>query len=377
MTAVITLKAGPAALGLFAALALGSQAVTGLFAGPLVDRLPKRWLLIGADLGRACVLTLVPLTAALGWLSLGEIYLAGALMGVFNVVFDVADHAFLPSVIAPAELMEGNSKLATTDAVAEVGGPALYGLLFSIMIPPLAIAVNAVTYLVSALFLGRVRASGRPAAAPAGGDGALDLLRGFRIVLAHPLARPLWLADVTQAFFGSFFAALYLLFAVRWLHLSQAMVGATVACGGIGGLVGAMAAPALTRRLGIGPMILLTGLAGAAMTLLIPLARGAPLAAMGFLMVAQLVGDGLQTASGIGAVSLRQSVLPPEALGRAGGAFASGQAVLGVAGALAGGMLGGGLGPRETLLIAALGITSASLFVLASPLRRLREAVTE
>jgi hypothetical protein len=370
MAAVITLKAGPQALGLLAALALAGQAGFGLVAGALADRLPKKLLLIGADLARAAVLLAVPAAAMLGRLSLVEIYAAGALMGALSVVFDVADHAFLPSLIGPAELIEGNAKLATTESVSEVGGPALAGALFQLLSPPTALAANAATYLASALCLTTVR-SPPPAPREAAADPpALDLAAGLRIVLAHPLLRPLWLGDVTRGLFGGFFSALYILYAIGVLKLTPGMLGLTIACGGAGGLIGASLAPALTRRLGPGPAIIVTGLSGGAMLFLIPLAHGAPLAAMGFLALAQVLGDALQTAMQVTAATLRQSALPPHQLGRAGGAFLSAGAAAGVAGALIGGLAGAALGPRPALYLAAAGITAASLIALASPLRR-------
>jgi MFS family permease len=376
MAAVVSLHAGPAAIGLFAALRLGSQGLMGVVAGHLADRLPKRSLLITADLARALVLTLVPLAALIGRLTLMEILLAGVLMGAFNVVFDVADHAFLPSLLKPADVIEGNSKLGATESMAEVGGPALYGTIFSFVAPPIGVGVTALTYLISALFLSRIRPPEPAAVADVGEtpDPPNDLVAGFRLVLAHPLVRPLWLAEMTRNFFGGFFAALYLLFALRVLRLTPFMLGLTVACGGVGGIVGALLAPRLARKAGVGPTILFAGAAGAAMQFLIPIAAGAPLAAMGFLCAAQFFGDGLMTAADVNAVTLRQTVIPPDQLGRAGGAFASGQGFMGVAGALGGGWVGAALDPRHGLYIAAAGLTAAALFVAASPLWRLRRA---
>jgi len=375
MAAVITLKAGPQALGLFAALTLGAQAAVGLFAGALADRLPKRRLLIAADLARALVLAAIPLAALAGHLSLVEIYLAAVLLGAANVVFDVADHAFLPSLIDQADLSDGNAKLAATDAVAEVGGPALTGVLVGVVAAPIAVGLNAVTYLVSALLLSRIR-GGDPVRPPpeASAPLRLDLGAGLRLVLAHPLVRPLWLADVAKSFFGNFYAALYILLALTVLKLSTPMLGLTIAMGGVGGLAGAALAPWMTRRLGPGPTILLASLVGGGVGFLIPLAAGPPIAAMAMLATAQLFGDALQTVSGISSTTLRQTLLPPHQLGRAGGAFATGVAAAGVAGALSGGALGAALGSREALLFAQTGLIAASLFVAFSPLPRLTKA---
>jgi predicted MFS family arabinose efflux permease len=373
--AIITLKAGPEAMGIFAALALGPQAAVGLFAGDLVDRLPKKPLMITADLARAVILILVPVMALAGRLTLMELYVAGALMGVFNVLFDVADHAFLPSLVASSELIDGNAKLATTDAAAEVSGPAIAGTLVQLVTAPLAVALCALTYLASALFLVRIGAREPGSAERASqGPARFDLGAGLRIALAHPLVRPLFLSEVTRAFFGAFFAALYLIFAFRNLHLTPLLVGVAVAAGGIGGLAGAVLSPHIVGRLGVGPTIILTGLSGVLTLWLIPLAGGPPLVALMFLLVPQVLGDGLQTVAEVSATSLRQTVLPTAALGRAGGAFAFGVGLMGVAGALAGGVLSAHIGARWTLSIAAAGLAAASLFAVFSPLRTLRAA---
>ena len=166
---------------------------------------------------------------------------------------------------------------------------------------------------------------------------------------------------MTRAFFGNFFAALYLLFATRDLHLTPLLIGVAIAGGGVGGLAGAALAPRLAARFGGGPTILLPGLAGALTLWLIPFAGGPPLVALMFLLVPQVLGDGLQTAAQINATSLRQTVLPTAALGRAGGAFAFGGGAMGVAGALVGGFVGALIGARWTRLIAAVGIAAASL----------------
>ncbi len=374
---MVTLKAGPQAHRASSPpLVLGAQAAVGLFAGALADRWPKRRLLIAADLARALVLAAVPLAALIGRLSLADIYLAAVLLGAANVLFDIADHALLPSSgSTPADLIEGNAKLSMTEAVAEVAGPALTGVLVGVVAAPIAVGLNAVTYLVSALLLSRIRGGERTAQpAQASAPFRLDLGAGLRLVLAHPLVRPLWLADTAKSFFGNFFAALYILLALNVLKLSTPMLGLTVAMGGFGGLAGAALAPRVTRRLGPGPTILLTGLVGSAAGFLIPLAPGPPLAAMAMLATAQLFGDALQTVSAISSTTLRQTVLPAHQLGRSGGAFATGAAAAGVAGALSAGALGAALGPRETLLIAQVGLTAASLFVVFSPLRGLTRA---
>ena len=143
--------------------------------------------MIVADLDRMAIMIAVPAAALAGRLTLPEVYVAGALMGVFNLLFDVADHAFLPSVVAPSELLDGNAKLATTDAAAEVTGPAVAGTLVQLITAPFALAVCALTYLASALFLAGIRRSDE---APRAAPQRFDLVAGLRIALSHALVRP-------------------------------------------------------------------------------------------------------------------------------------------------------------------------------------------
>ena len=373
MTAVLALRAPPAAMGALAAVGLAAYAVVGMAAGALADRAPRRTLMIGADLGRAVVMIAVPAAALLHALSIAGVAVALAVASGLTVIFDVADHAFLPAVIDEAQLVDGNAKLAATDAAAEIGGPALAGLLFQLLSAPVAVGASALTYLTSAVFLAGLPAEVRAAAAAS--DAAPPKpLAGLRIVLGHPLVRPIWLMAVIGDFFGWFFGALYILYALVVLRLSTTELGFTIAAGGAGALVGAALAPIATRRLGPGPSIVVAGLAMALASFLIPLAGGAPLVAMTLLIAAQLGGDALRTVMQIAQTSLRQTVLPARELGRAAGAFATGQGLAGVAGALIGGALGGWLGPRETLLLAAAGLAITPAIGLASPLWRVRGA---
>jgi hypothetical protein len=374
LAAIVALHAGPLAVGIFAALRLGPQVLVGLMAGPLIDRLPRRPVLIAADLARALVLLAIPTAALLHRLTLAEVYAAGALMGSFNVVFDMADHAYLPILVAPSQLLDGNTKLGTTDALAESGGPLIYGGLFSVLAAPVAVGVTGLTYLFSALCLSTIKARPEPALAEDEETIRLfDVAAGLKACLAHPLVRPLLAMEFARTFFGSFYSALYLIYALNVLHLSVLMLGIAVACGGVGGFVGASLTPAITRRLGIGPAIILTGLSAGAVGFLTPLASGPPLIALAFLVAAQFFSDAIATVTEIDATTLRQTVMPPALLSRAAGAFMAAGGLAGVLGAVIGGLVGQAEGARLTLYIAATGIAAAPLLALFSPLWRTRE----
>lgn len=369
--AVMSLGATPAQVGLLAAVVRGPAILVGLTAGGLVDRRRRRPLLVGCDIGRAVVLASMPLAAWMHVLTMNQVYVVASLVAALSVLFDIADHAYLPSLITRDQLVEGNSKLATTDALAEIGGPALYGVLFQFLTAPIAIAVNAATYVFSAVALGSI-GSKEPPPPPQDGGARVDLVGDIRIglaaVLADPSVRPLLLIATASALFGSFFSALYIIFALKLLHLSATMLGATVAVGGVAAMFGAGLAAPLVRRFSIGPVFVIGGVIAGASTLLIPLAAGGPVVGMIMLMVAQLVGDSFGTVAEIAERSLRQSLVAPHLMGRVGGVFAMAQGVTGIVGAILGGWLGGAIGLRPTLFIAAAGVLLASSIGLWSPL---------
>jgi MFS family permease len=374
LAAVMTLDAEPAQLGVLAALSMGPGLVVGLLAGGFVDRSRRRTILIGADLARFAVLMTVPLAAWLTLLSIEQLYIVAALVGAASVLFDLADNAFLPGLVGPDQLMEGNSKLGVTDSTAEIGGPALAGLLFQGLTAPFAIAVNAATYLASALLLGGIRAAEPPPQASSGPQHpGRDLADGWRAIMARPLVRPLLFMTMAQTLFFSFFAGLYALWALRHLGISPAALGLVIAVGGVGALLGALLAPWMTHLLGIGPAIVVCGVVSGLSAFLIPLAPADPAGAVAFMAAAQLLGDSFGLAAMIPATTLQQTVIPSALLGRTGAIFHIARGGLAVIGALLGGALAGSIGVRETLLVACAGVTLAPAILLASPLWRTRE----
>ena len=197
-----------------------------------------------------------------------------------------------------------------------------------------------------------------------------DIRDGWRAATGEPRVAPLLFMTGSNALFGSFFAALYVLFAVRVLGLTPAMLGLTIAAGGIGGIGGAILAPWLARRLGSGRAIVFAAGAAAIVNLLIPSAPADPTLGMAFLSTAQLFGDALAVTAAVLAGSLRQTVLPQAMLGRAGATFHAVGGGMAVVGALAGGVLGGAIGPRAALYIAAGGLLVGPLIAAMSGLAR-------
>jgi hypothetical protein len=374
-TAILTLQAGPSALGVLAALSRGSGLIVGLFAGGLVDRSRRRTIMIAADLIRAGLLIAVPILALMHHLTIWVVYAAALLVGGASVLFDIADQAFLPSLVDRSQLVDANGKLAATDGMAEMGGPAITGGLIQLLGAPFALAVNAVTYLASALFLGSLRKAeiraeiDTEAAAP---TRLGDLVAGFQALNGDPVVRAVAIVVLIQGLFGGIFSALYMVFAIRGVGLAPAILGLTIAVGGIGSLLGAVVGPWLARRLGLGAATALTSLAYGLGLVFIPLAHGSVAEGTAFLVASQLVGDAFGTAAMIGLTSLRQARLAPEVMGRAGAALAAGGGALAIIGALGGGMLGAMVGLRAGMAVAVFGFTAAGVWAMASPIRTAR-----
>ncbi|MBS0335156.1 MAG: MFS transporter [Proteobacteria bacterium] len=373
MMAVMGLAATPGQLGVLSALANGPALLIGLAAGDFVDHTQRRPILIAADLARAAILLTLPLAAWLHLLSILQVYAAAALVAAASVLFDIADHAYLPGLVGRELVTDANARISATESVAEMGGPALAGLLFQWLTAPVAVAINAVTYLVSALFLSRIRAPEPPREARTRRGWWNGVVVGARTSWDHGLIRPLLLMTATSGVFYGFFGALYIAYVLRGLGLGPVLLGLGVATGGIGALAGSLLAQPMARRLGVGPAICLASALSALGTAIVLAPAPGAVGGLTVLMISQFLGDAFGVVPLVLASSLRQSVLPDTVLGRVGATFRATQGGLAVPGALIGGALGEALGLRETLWIAIAGLLIGPVLGGLSPLWAVRE----
>jgi MFS family permease len=375
--AVVTLRATPGELAVLSALGVAPSVLVGLLVGGRVDRSRKRSLLVGADLVRAALVATIPFAAWLGVLSMPQLYGVAAAVGAASALFAIADNSYLPALVTADQLVEGNARLEATEAVAEAAGPGIAGALVQALTAPVAIAIDALSYLWSAALLGRIRTREAPLAPSAGGASAArgvvhDVRVGFRACLAHPVLGPTLMADALAYLFGGFFLALYMLLVLRTLGLPPTVVGLVIGVGGIGAFAGALLAPALGRRLGTGAAMVLALALGQGAVLLIPLAVHARALAVPLLVLQQLVGDACLAAYAVHAVSLRQRMLPAELLGRASAAAHATTGGALALGALLAGPVAAAFGPTAAAWIGACGGLLAVPPLLASPVRRAR-----
>jgi MFS family permease len=374
LAAIYVLGAGAIEVSTIRSFEFIAWLLVGLVAGAWVDRLRRRPVMIVTDLGRAVLLASIPIAAILGALSLAQLVIVAFLAAILSTFFNSASTAYLPTIIAKARLLAANSALSASSSVAEFTGFAISGFLIELLTAPIAIAVDAISFVGSALLLGSIR---RPEPAPPPVEDREPVLHeiraGIRLVAGSPILRALTAAHAGTHLLWGVFGATYLVFATDELGLGAAAIGIIAALGGLGAFFGAAIAPPLARRLGMGPAMVL-GLAGMAMgSLLIPLApAGAVLVGAAFLIGQQLIGDTMGTVYDVLEQSLTQSVVDHQVLGRVTATSEFVTTVLALAGSIVGGVVGELFGLRAAFAVGVVGAIAAVGFVWFSPIRGLQ-----
>ncbi|HEX3685738.1 MAG TPA: MFS transporter [Bryobacteraceae bacterium] len=371
LTALLTLKASAGQMGLLSAISSASVLVFGLGAGVAVDRWKKRPVMIATDLGRAGLLGLIPLAAHRHILSLSILIAVAVLAGAFTVLFDVAYQSYLPALVEPEELLESNKRLSLSTAAAEMAGPALTGALVQAITAPLAILVDAFSFLVSAFSVYAIRKAETLPERKRDVPLLSEALDGLRFIWTHPALRALLLRSATAFLFMGFIFPLYLLNAIRIVHMSTSALGIAIALGGAGSLVGAYLAPRFSTRHGLGPIFFGTAILIGCAQLLIPLSSEFPRIGLLCLCLQQLGGDMVWTVYVVNETALRQFLAPGQVIGRVNAAMQLASRGMLPFGALFGGFLAGRIGVPVTLLIGAGGVLLSSLWL--APLRSSRE----
>jgi MFS family permease len=371
-TAILFLKATPFQMGLLSAMQILPAFLTGLFAGAWVDRLPRRPLMIGADIGRAVVLGSIPLAAALGVLHIVQVYIVALLVSVLGIFFDLAYQSYLPGLVGKEHLVEGNSKLTASASVAEFGGFSIAGWLVQLLTAPLAILVDAVSFLFAAAAVGTVRAVEVPAPNEAEPDMRGEIVEGIKTVWHHPLLRASALVTLFESLAGGVYSAVIVLFMSRELGFTPGVLSMTWAVGGISAFAGATLVQRANRRLGVGNIMFLGLLVPIFTTGSILLAHGPTLFSLIILILLQL-GDGFNVAYEINNISFRQGITEARLLGRVNATIRF--LTLGAAftGSLAGGVLGGAIGIRWAVAVGVCISVMAAITLGLSPLRKIKE----
>lgn len=376
LTAVLELRATPAQMGILGAAGYLPFLLLALIAGVWVDRHRRRPILIAANLGRASLLGFVPILAAFGELSIEVLIVIAFLVGLCTVFFELAYQSFLPRLVAPEQLVEANGKLSATASLAEIGGPGLAGILVDALSAPVAIAFDALSFLVSAAALSRVRRP-EPAPSPAHVEGiGKEIGEGFRETVHNRYLLAFAGEAATYNMFWSAIDAILVLYAVRKLGIGAGALGVLLAIGSVGALLGAALTGRAAKRFGLGTTIVSASVLGAVSPLLMPLAHGRTILAPSVLAIALFVRGFGVTGCNVHVWALRQAITPDRLLGRTNAVYRLITYGVVPLGALLGGFLGEQIGLRAALLVGTIGVACSWPWLFFSPARRLRELPT-
>lgn len=374
LTAVLTLHATAFQMGVLQALSFAPFLLFGLPAGVWMDRRRKRPVLVAADVGRALLLVSIPAAAAFGVLGMGQLFLVAFLSGTLTLAFEVAYESFLPFLVPRQHLTEANGRLETSLSVSQVVGPGLAGALVQLLTAPIAMLVDAASFLVSALSVAAITEAAEPPARGRAAGGSLQMLReGAAVLLRSPVLAPITICTAVWNLGYQVTIAILVLYATTQLGLQPAVLGTTFAIGAFGSLAGAAIASRMARALTIGRTLVVAMALATLGALLAPLAPAQAVAALVFVAAGQaLKGFGIIVYN-VNQISLRQAVTPPELQGRVHATFRF--AVWGTfpIGALIGGGLGSAIGLRPALLVGVGAMVVGALALALTPVGRLRQ----
>jgi len=374
--AVLQLGATPFQVGLVAACQRFAFPILALPVGVLADRVSRRRLMLGADLARCALLGTVPLLSAFGALHLWQLYVLATLTGGFTVVFDIAYLAYLPSLVGRDHLPDANQRLEFTSSTGDIAGPGFGGLLVQLVGAARALAADAASFLFSAamlLLIGRREPPPLPPhdrAALSMGQMGREIGEGLRVVIGDPVLRSLVFCMGGFVFWAHAVDAVFVVFAYRTLHLSPGLYGLVLTTTGVGSIVGAMSVSGLRRRLGVGRLIVVSGVVAAVGLGAIPLALlGAPLAVLSGL---GLLRGAAGTVNNVTQLTVRMLGTPDRLHARMNAVFRTVYWGAWPLGELVGGALGSIIGVTPTialcgsLALVAIGVTGLT------PVARLR-----
>ena len=367
--AILVLGATPFQVGLLAACENLAFPLLGLIAGVYVDRLRRRPIMIACDIGRLLALASVPIAFALNVLSMPQLYAVALITGVGTVFFDVAYQSYLPALIPRTDLID-NTKLQVTSSVAQMAGPALGGFLIQLLGPARAVAADAASFLVSVASLIWIRRA-EPSPAPASESGRrgffAEMWEGIQVVFGNSTIWKIAGSTSTSNLGSNLFFAVFLIFVYRTLHLNPGTVGVIFAAGAIGGLLGALTAAWIPRRIGLGPTLFVTILLGGLSLVLVPLAQYG--FAIPLLFASMFLGSFVNPVYNINQVSLRQAITPDRVQGRMNATVRTIIWGTNPIGAFIGGIIGSAYGIIPALYVGIAVSLFAGFWILLGPIR--------
>lgn len=358
---------------LVAALEAAPYLVFGLFAGVLSDRLDRKALMVWTDLVNAAVMASVPLAAWLDALTVPHLMVVAFLVPAIAVFFDGANFGALPLLVGRGKIAEANAAVWGTQTVVEIVVPSAVAVALAVISPATLLALDAVSYLVSAYFIARI---GRTLYDPARERSRLtgramwvEIKEGLRFLVGHPGVRSMTVIGTLQCVAGGGFVALMVVWSDQVLGIGTEGLrfGLVYAGWSVGALVASAGLPLLLKRASAARITLVALPVSAVLGVLAASAGSWVTAAVGLLL-----WSGAYTLVVVNTISYRQQVTPEPLMGRVNTTARMLSWGLGWSlGAVLGGLLGHLIGTRPALVtMAAVGIVAAT-YAWMSPLRRI------
>ncbi len=369
LTAVLVLHAGPAQLGFLTAVGILPSLLFSLWAGAWIDRRGRRRrTMLVADAVRAVAVLSLPIAYFAGHLTLTQLYVVAFIVGTLEVTFAVAYQALLVAMVDRKDYFAANSLLNGIRSLAEVVGLALGGALVGLLTAPVALVLNALSFVVSGTQLARIH----PVEPPGDTSESRSVGGGITWIRGNPAVRTLLLSTATTNFFAFIGNALLVLYASRTLGLNPTVIGLVFGAGAVGGVIGAATCGRVERRLGLGRAVLLASFAFPLSMLLYPAAHGSTLSAALMLGAGEFLAAvaALWLDISIGAVFAQE--IPDQLRSRVAGAYRTVNHGIRPVGALLGGFLGTQTGLRTALLVSAVGAIGGALLCIRPAVFNLR-----
>ncbi len=372
LIAIGFLNAGPAEMGLLGAAGTFPFLLFGLLVGVWVDRRQRRSVLLLSDLGRGAIILAIAALALSGVLHILYLYVFSFLIGVLTVFFDVAYQAYLPVLVERRQLVDANSMLEASNGIAGTGGNAVAGAVIQILRAPLSMLFDAASFFFSAGTLFAIRKREVPPDAKQHRSVLTEVAEGLKIVVGDRRLRHIAMCTAWSNFFSSaVFSALLFLYFVKELGFEAFVIGLIFGIASVGGIIGAVTAGLVAKRIGVGPTIIVGAVMFGLATLPLPFVSG-PLAfpAIAAMFFVSFVGNLFYN---INQVSYRQAIVPLRLQGRLNATMRT--IVWGTLplGALTGGFLGEAIGLRPAIIVGLIGGAFGFVFVLFSPVRKVKE----
>ena len=369
LVGVLVLHANAAQMGYLTAAGLAPSLLFSLAAGARIDRHGhRRATMLVADLGRAALLSTIPMAYAAGGLTLAQLYVVAFVGGTLDVLFFVSYSTLFVSIVPEDQFLQGSSLLNGSRALTAVVGQSAAGLLIAVASAPGALILDAASFLASAAALASIRPA-EPATETATHG---HLIAGVRFIRDSPIVRAALGATATVNYFSFIFVAVFILYATTALEITPAQLGLVLGLGAIGGLVGAATTTWIGQRIGIGPTFMLGCLLYPAPLLLVPLAAGSHTLVLGCLLLAEFGSAFGVLILDISIGSIFAAVIPDQLRARVAGAYRTVNYGTRPMGALTGGALGSTIGLHPTLWIAAIGGLTSVLWLIHSPIPTLK-----